>query len=98
MLIAPNFLNLNDMSLIKRVSGVLIEKKEKIFEDGTRGAYCQFVDIDENLSSFWCPESLLGDIGEPHDVEGFDVNYEKIFKISTREWDGKEKRTLVSVE
>lgn len=86
------------MPLITSQRGVLVDKYEKQFADGTRGFYCTIVTEERALKSFWCPESEEHFIGEAQEVEEYRPDLARDFRLRAKEWNGKTKYTLVSAE
>jgi len=86
------------MPLLKTIRGILINKREKTFKDGTKGAFCQIVDKEGNLLSFWAPGEFADDVGEVESVEEYRDSLALTFVLSIREWDGVKKHTLVEVQ
>jgi len=82
------------MALINNIRGVLVEKYDKEFEDGTKGAYCQIVNEEGNLIPFWVREQDLPLIGETLDVDGYVQARSRMFSLRAKEWNGKTKYTL----
>jgi len=92
------------MPLTKTFKGVLIQKTERTLSnpgfEPARGYFCQIVldDIDDSVISFWSTLKFADDLGVEHSVEGFDAKKAKVFTLSIREWEGRVKRTLISVK
>lgn len=84
--------------LIKSYRGVIVEKFEKEFEDGASGYFCTAVLGDGSMISFWCPLALEGLIGDARDVEGFSDQFAVDFKLRSREFGGRVKRSLVDTQ
>jgi len=85
------------MPLIVHKSGVLVESTQKVFEDGTSGFYCQIVIEDGSIVAFWAPEDVASELGEVMEVEGWSQAKSRVYTLRLKEWNGKTKRTLVSV-
>jgi len=85
------------MSLINRVKGVVVEKIEKTFDDGSGGSIVIILKEDNTLLQFWANREFDDSIPEPIDTEEYDAADAHTFMIRTKMWDGKEKRHLVEV-
>jgi len=88
------------MALVKLFKGVLIQKTPKHFEptafdQGRSGFFCQIVLEDgEQIVSFWAGVEDGDQLGEAFDVEGYEVEKAKNFRLAAKEWQGKTKYTF----
>jgi len=83
--------------LTRQLLGVVVEKREKIFEDGTKGYFIQVLTEDDKIVGFWAPGTTAEGI-KVEDVEKFDIEKTRVFVLRRREFSGQEKLSLIRME
>jgi len=86
------------MSMVKNVRGVLVEKSEKSFSDGTKGTYCTIlVQGEPEFIGFWASAEVGELLPEEVDCESFRDDLARDYSLKVRFFDGKKKYSLVDV-
>lgn len=86
--------------LIDSFRGVCIEKREKVFEDGSRGWFTTWIMEDGNMVNCWLPGN--GNVDGAHeleavDVEGYREDFSRRVRASKRLWNDKTKRSIIEI-
>jgi len=84
--------------LIDSFRGVCLEKREKVFEDGTGGWFTTWIMEDGNMVNAWLPGNTAGGTElEAVDVEGYREDFSRRVRASKRLWNDKTKRTIIEI-
>lgn len=80
--------------LTKRESVIVVEKREKVFEDGGKGYFITAVQEDGKVIQFWAPGAMGEELVE-HDADKWVDHMAIRVVLRRRVWNGVEKLSLV---